>query len=516
MKLRKKAKKIFLIISSNFHKTIREIAEETSIPKSSVHRSLASQKKRINSVGHDFFETEIGAEFLRRLFYCVIFIFGIQAGVGSETISLFFSTMLLTFYVASSASCIRGVKKELRSQTETYGEQHMAEVIARCKEKELHLGGDETFFGKSVIVVLMELVSGFIFTEALTSNRTYKTWWNAIKDKLKNVTKKLSFTSDGGNVLKKLGKKIKCENNMDLFHFLNDPKKLFATKFHSKRSSINAKKKDLLKTPLDVEKDQEQALLALDDKLVVINKGQKAYKNTMFAISTQLHPFKNTFEPKNSKELSNELHNHKKVFAEIAHTCEIKDTKKLIERFGNRIEPSSLLNDLWHSWVEQSILCKTKDPEIQIWAKAILLPYFYFKEQYRKSKRKPSFRIHYNKLAKKAKQLLDAHPLTNKYLNEDWENWGKAMALKYQRSTSAIEGRNAKLSQHYFLSRGILAAHMLTLTIIHNFWIKRHDKTTASKRLCDYTPPDLFEHLLQNMPDVPIPRQPASKLSVAA
>ena len=148
MKLREKAKRFYEIINSNVRKTVREIAADTSISKSSVQRNLASQRKRVNSVGHDFFETEAGADFLKRLFYCVIFIFGIQASVGSETLSLFFNTMMLTFYVGCSASCIRDVKTKLRLITDTYGDMHTDDIIARCDGKELRHGSEEgyTFF----------------------------------------------------------------------------------------------------------------------------------------------------------------------------------------------------------------------------------------------------------------------------------------------------------------------------------------------------------------------------------
>ncbi len=511
MKFRERARKIFTIISSNVSTTIREIAKETSIPKSSVHRNLASQKQRIESVGHTFFETEAGADFLKRLFYCVIFIFGVQAGVGSDTLSLFFNTMMLTFYVGCSASCIRDVKRKLRSTTEVYGDLNTDEVIARCDGKELHLGGDETFFGKSIFLILMELASGFIFTEALTNNRTFKTWWGKLKETLKPAAKIFSFTADAGTALKKLGKKIRCENNMDLFHLLSDPKKLFATKFHSKRRAIEAKRKKLLKKPLESKKEQKQALLALEKQSLVIDKGQSNYRNTMFSVSTQVHPFKHTLKPKSSEELSLELHSHKKEFETIARSCEIKDSKNLLARFERRIQASSLLNNLWHNWVEQSVLCKTEDEAVKVWAKETVLPYFYFKEQLRKSKRKESLRNHYKKLVKQAESALNNHPLSSEHLNSDWESWGEAMTLKYQRSTSAIEGRNAKLSEHYFSSRGIRAKHIKSLTVIHNFWIKRQDGTTASERLCGYKPPDLFEYLLENMPDVPKPRQRISK-----
>jgi len=556
MQLREKAINILKIIKNNTKQTIREIAAEAYIPKSTVQRQMVTQQTRINSVGHDFFETDAGAKTLEHFFFSVIFIFGIQAGVGAETISLFFNSMSLTSYVGSSPSCIRTIKNEMRAQIDAYGKLHMEKIIALCKDKALHLGGDETFFGKLVFLVLMELTSGFIFTEELANDRTYSTWWVAIKDKIKGAKKILSVTSDGAKALKKIGKKLVAQSNtakitgskknrmqlrnppvsetnknspnlkgtkkpidnniMDLFHLLSDPKKLLATKFHSKSSSIEAERKKLLKNPLNSEKDQQQALSAFDDKLTVINKGQQNYRDAMFEIATQVHPFKSTFETKSSKELSEELHQQEKRFREIADSCEIKDDKNLLDRFERRIEASSLLNDLWHQWVEQSVLCKTEDLELKAWAKNFLLPYFYFKEQVRKSRRKKGLKKYYQNLVEKIESLLYSHPRTAENLNDDWISWAKEMALKYQRSTSAIEGRNGRLSQHYFSSRGIRPSHINPLTVIHNFWIKRQDSTTAAERLCGYKPPDLLEYILQNMREVPMPRKRNNQLALAA
>ena len=81
------------------------------------------------------------------------------------------------------------------------------------------------------------------------------------------------------------------------------------------------------------------------------------------------------------------------------------------------------------------------------------------------------------------------------------------MAAKYQRTTSAIEGRNARLSQHYFATRGVNKDHVNSLTVLHNFWIKRDDGTSAANRLCGVDPPDFFEWLLGYMQDIPLPRK---------
>lgn len=87
------------------------------------------------------------------------------------------------------------------------------------------------------------------------------------------------------------------------------------------------------------------------------------------------------------------------------------------------------------------------------------------------------------------------------------------MALKYQRTTSAIEGRNARLSHHYFATRGVKSSHVGSLTTLHHFWIKREDNTTAAERLCGFKPPDLFEFILQKMAEIPLPRMRNQKNS---
>src|SRR5207245_2896519 len=140
------------------------------------HRHKANQQKRINSVGHDFFETESGVACLNRLLFATILIFGIQSGVGGETISLFLNVILIGLYVSTSPSSIRNIKQSMRQKIEVYGKKNLDKVLNCCQDRELRLGGDETTFGTSLFLILMELTSGFIFKEELTEDRKYKTW----------------------------------------------------------------------------------------------------------------------------------------------------------------------------------------------------------------------------------------------------------------------------------------------------------------------------------------------------
>lgn len=81
------------------------------------------------------------------------------------------------------------------------------------------------------------------------------------------------------------------------------------------------------------------------------------------------------------------------------------------------------------------------------------------------------------------------------------------MTRQFQRSSSAVEGRNGCLSQMYHNGRGLTEKRLMALTVIHNYGIKREDGTTAAMRLFDAEFPDLFTWLLGQMGELPLPRK---------
>ena len=175
----------------------------------------------------------------------------------------------------------------------------------------------------------------------------------------------------------------------------------------------------------------------------------------------------------------------------------MQSKKKLLDRFGRRIPGLSAINDKWHAWVADAAEKIDKNIEAQSWAKWVLLPCVYWEEQLRKSYRKPKLREHYNEQVKAARNILNNHPLTKLFMDEDWADWAYNMTIKYQRTTSAIEGRNAQLAKNHYNTRGIRSSHSKSQTVIHNFWNRRSDNSTACSRLCGFDPPDLFQWLLK-------------------
>jgi hypothetical protein len=77
----------------------------------------------------------------------------------------------------------------------------------------------------------------------------------------------------------------------------------------------------------------------------------------------------------------------------------------------------------------------------------------------------------------------------------------------FQRSSSAVEGRNGQLSLHHHGRHRLSDRKLAALTAVHNFHIHRPDGTTAAERFFGRAPPPLFEQIIARMPLPPRPRR---------
>jgi hypothetical protein len=89
----------------------------------------------------------------------------------------------------------------------------------------------------------------------------------------------------------------------------------------------------------------------------------------------------------------------------------------------------------------------------------------------------------------------------------------KACAGFFQRSSSCVEGRNAQLSLHHHGMHRLSDRKLKSLTVIHNFYLKRPDGTTAAERFFENNPINMFEWLLEKMD---LPPRPRSKVKLAS
>jgi hypothetical protein len=84
---------------------------------------------------------------------------------------------------------------------------------------------------------------------------------------------------------------------------------------------------------------------------------------------------------------------------------------------------------------------------------------------------------------------------------------GNLDVRQFQRTSSAVEGRNGYLSGLHQANRGFTEQTLKVLTVIHNFDLRRDDGTTAAQRLFGKPFPVLFDWVVLHMGELPRPRR---------
>lgn len=91
-------------------------------------------------------------------------------------------------------------------------------------------------------------------------------------------------------------------------------------------------------------------------------------------------------------------------------------------------------------------------------------------------------------------------------VQQEWKRKALECACVFQRSSSCVEGRNGQLSLKFHAFRRVNKNTLRVLTVLHNFFIRRADGTTAAERFFEEKPRDLFEWLLDKV-ELPRPRK---------
>ena len=163
-------------LKNNGEHSCRKLAKIFDTSKSSVHRKQQKINGRSHIAGADFFETEEGQQWLLRLVVATILVFGIIAGIGAERIAFFFSLIVISTFVSVSASSVTRMETQLDDLILKYKSHYDANVMEKASELDITPGGDETYFENLMLIVLMDLNSGFIFVEKPEKKRDHKMW----------------------------------------------------------------------------------------------------------------------------------------------------------------------------------------------------------------------------------------------------------------------------------------------------------------------------------------------------
>ena len=165
--------------------------------------------------------------------------------------------------------------------------------------------------------------------------------------------------------------------------------------------------------------------------------------------------------------------------------------------------------DFWWAGVDHDVAQATISAPWQQWAKAALLPCLDWEYQVARTRcaRRKDQR---QRAGAAARAALDQQVITRRLPPQalaEWQTWATQQIAVFQRTSSAVEGRNGTLAQLHHNQRGLSHQRYQVWTVLPNFDCRAPDGTTPAARFFTRTFPDLFETLLPQIAALPQPRR---------
>jgi len=520
---------IFNSIGDHGKQSIRSLADRTGLSKSSVHRHLQAMDRRDRYPESSFWETEPGRAWLIRLMVATLFEFGLKRGVGAESLSEFFSRLRLDGHIGCSPSALRTVMHTLeRLILETTSVWEQA-GIDHGEIRPVIGSVDETFLQR-MMLVFMDLATGYLLMEAIASDRSYATWFERANERLTTLgTEALYLVSDRAKALIKLAHTgLGCPSIPDLFHVSHDLAKGYSLAIFGR---LRQAKRDLEQAMEHLEKWQKntesdpvqisQAQTRVAVCATSINHWQEVgstWRQHLSNLSRILHPWRLTDSIRQtSKEVEEQLRAELQAIETLLKTNGLPLKKDTLDKVQKQLGGISALVDLWWQIVRQDLTPLAMTPKWSQGAQEALLPLMYWQEQLHRT-RHPGQKDQIALVLQTVEETFERHPCTRRLKPEllaDWKAWAADHAKAFQRASSPVEGRNGYLSQMQHNHRGLPARRYPVWTALHNFDCRAADGTTPASRFFRRSFPDLFERVLSKIDELPMPRQRRQTLAAS-
>jgi IclR helix-turn-helix domain len=161
-----KSRLIFNAFRDNAKASMRQVARQTGLSKSSVHRLGQAMARRHQHPESWFWETQAGRQWLIRLVVAVLYVFGLKRGVGAETMRAFFVCLLLEHHVGCSPTTLRAMMEQLECLILETTEAWEQEGLAQGQIGPIVGLVDETFLAR-MMLVFMDLMSVYVLLDSI-------------------------------------------------------------------------------------------------------------------------------------------------------------------------------------------------------------------------------------------------------------------------------------------------------------------------------------------------------------
>lgn len=524
-----KSRLIFNFFRDHTKASIRHIAVETGLSKSSVHRLRQALERRDIHPESWLWETAEGRSWLVRLVVASLYIFGFKRGVGADTISEFLRRLRLEAHVGSSPSALRGLMEVLEPILLETAAAWEREGIAAGEIRPIIGAVDETFL-EHMLLVCMDLASGYLLVEAVAADRSYDTWYAVVKARLTMLGTRVRYlVSDRAKALIKLAETgLACLSIPDLFHLMHDLTKsyslaIFSRLRHAQQTLTHAQERlaHCQVSHLGAAAIQHAQAL-VETQAAEVQRWQhvrSTYRSHLERLSLIMHPWRVADSAcQTSQDVECQMHAEVAALEALVDTHGLPRKKNALDKVRRQLAGIAALVDAWWQEVWHDVEAQVAlTPEWRQWIAGRLLPLMYWQEQLSHT-RCPTRKAKLLGVWQAIAEAFATHPLTQQLAPDvlsGWKTWAAEHARGFQRASSAVEGRNGSLSQLHHNQRGLPRRRYQVWTVVHNFDCRASDGTTPASRFFRREFPDLFETVLSQIDDVPRPRQRHQDLAIS-
>jgi hypothetical protein len=341
--------------------SIRDVARQTGLSKSSVHRLKQALLRRDRHPESWFWETREGQQWLIRLVMATLYTFGLKRGVGAETLSEFLLRRDLQSQIGCSPSALRHLMPCLEQAILETSQVWEREGIAQGQIGPIIGAADETFL-ECLMLVFMDLASGYLLIEESAEDRTYDTWHTRVTTRLKTLgTRVLYLVSDRAKPLIKLGKTgLGCLSVPDLFHLIHELVKGYGPTLCLRLRQVHQALKAAHERLATCRANDPNSEASLQAQVVVeacqaeVERWENVrhtYREHLMRISLIVHPCRVADStPQDAQEVQQQLEGQLTAFEDFIETSGLPQKKQVLEKVRKQLGNLSALVDLW--WQE--------------------------------------------------------------------------------------------------------------------------------------------------------------------
>jgi hypothetical protein len=483
-----------------------------------------------------FIASEEGVQWLHRLVLAMQFVITLRAGGGVRLVCECLELSGLSAFVGASYGSQQGLNAALEQAVVAIAAEQRAALAAGMAPRAVTVCEDETFH-PAICLVALEPVSGFIVLEQYAADRTAATWTQALRAAGAGLPITIvQGTADEATALRRhIEADYAAHHSPDLFHLQHEVAKATGLALaravraadaevaaaevrleeaRAAEQAYRAQRHGPGRPPAFAQRIRE-ALASWAQATVVRDQAQARQREAralIRAIGEAYHPYDLERAQRQPPEhLAARLDGIWQQLAGIAKAADLPARAWAQMAKAQRLTTALLATlAFFFATVQQRVEALSLSPDIEAAVLGQLIPALYI-ERVAARCNGAEARTRLRALsALTLKPLLEPqHPIqaldtaTRAHLEQVA---GDCVDL-FQRSSSAVEGRNGQLSLYHHGRHRLSDRKLAALTAVHNFHIRRPDGTTAAERFFGRAPAPLFQQIIARVPLPPRPRR---------